>query len=183
MLNAVLFQAGADGKPVYLSTLATMNDTADPVALIRNALSTQVDRNAAVVLAGPPTNLVALTMLPEARAWAARKASVLAIAGGRFDGGSPDPVVRGDVAGFRKLLADWPTPIVMAGTELSDALPFPGASVDTAFTWAPNHPVVDVYRGFKPGPTTRRRGHWRRRFMPRARRSATSISLSRGRSR
>ena len=91
-------------------------------------------------------------MLPEARAWAARKASVLAIAAGRFDGGAPDPVVRADVAGFRKLLADWPGPIVMAGAELSDALPFPGASVDTGFTWAPNHPVVDAYRAFKPMP-------------------------------
>ena len=152
MLDAALLKTGADGKPVYLRTLPTLNDTADPVALIRNALSTQVDRNAAIVLAGRPTNLVALTALPEARAWAARKASVLAIAGGRFDGGAPDPVVRADVAGFRKLLADWPGPIVMAGAELSDALPFPGASVDTGFTWAPNHPVVDAYRAFKPMP-------------------------------
>src|SRR5579863_7729692 len=34
-----------------------LNDTADPVALIRNALTAQVDQNAAVVLAGPATNL------------------------------------------------------------------------------------------------------------------------------
>ena len=152
MLDAALLKKSADGQPVYVRTLPTLNDTADPVALIRNALSAQVDRNAAVVLAGRPTNLVALTALPEARAWAARKASVLAIAAGRFDGGAPDPVVRADVAGFRKLLSDWPGPIVMAGAELSDALPFPGASVDTGFTWAPNHPVVDAYRAFKPMP-------------------------------
>ena len=152
ILDAALLKSSADGKPVYFRTLPTLNDTADPVALIRNALSAQVDRNAAIVLAGRPTNLVALTMLPEARTWAARKASVLAIAAGRFDGGAPDPVVRADVAAFRKLLADWPGPIVMAGAELSDALPFPGASVDTGFTWAPNHPVVDAYRAFKPMP-------------------------------
>ena len=152
MLDAALLKAGADAKPVYVRTLPTLNDTADPVAVIRNALSAQVDRNAAIVLAGRPTNLVALTALPEARAWAARKASVLAIAAGRFDGGTPDPVVRADVAGFRKLLADWPGPIVMAGAEMSDALPFPGVSMDTGFKWAPNHPVVDAYRAFKPMP-------------------------------
>src|SRR4029079_9451221 len=73
MLDAALAKPGADGKPAYVRTLPTINDTADPVALIRNAWSAQVDRNAAVVLAGRPTNLVALTALPEARAWAARK--------------------------------------------------------------------------------------------------------------
>ena len=152
MLDAVLLEAGVDGTPAYLSTLATMNDTADAVALLRNALSAQVDGNAAVVLAGRPTNLLALTALPDGRAWVTRKASVLAIAGGRFDGGTPDPAVRADVAGFRKLLADWPAPIVMAGTELSDALPFPGTSMDTRFAWAAHHPVVDAYRAFRTVP-------------------------------
>jgi mono/diheme cytochrome c family protein len=152
MLDAALLNAGADGKPIYLRTLPTVNDTADPVASIRNALSAQVDRNAAVVLAGRPTNMVALTALPDAREWIVKKASVLAIAAGRFDGGAPDPVVRADVAGFRKLLADWPAAIVMAGTELSEAVPFPGAAVDASFTWAPHHPIVDAYRAFKAMP-------------------------------
>jgi len=152
MLEAPLGKISADGKPVYLATLPTLNDTADPVALIRNALSAQVDRNAAIVLGGRPANLLGLLAIPDGRAWASRKAAVLAIAAGRFDGGVPDPIVRADVAGFRRLLADWPAPIVMAGAELSDALPFPGSSVDTSFTWAPHHPVVDAYRGFRAFP-------------------------------
>src|SRR5687767_5341770 len=152
MLDAALLKTTPDGQPVYLATLQSVNDTADPVALVRNGLSAQVDRNAAVVLAGAPTNLVALTTLPEARAWAARKAGTLAIAAGRFDGGAPDPVVIADVAGFRKLLADWPAPIVMAGAELSEAMPFPGASVDTGFAWATHHPIADAYRAFRTMP-------------------------------
>ena len=108
MLDAALLKASG-GQPTYLRTLPTVNDTADAIALIRNALSAQIDRNAAVVLAGRPTNLVALTSLPEARAWAARKASVLTVAAGRFDGGAPDPVVSADVAGFRKTgVLSWP---------------------------------------------------------------------------
>ena len=77
---------------------------------------------------------------------------MLSIAGGRFDEGAADPVIRADVAGFRKLLAEWPTQIVMAGAELNDTLPFPGSSLDAIATWAPNHPVVDAYRAFKPMP-------------------------------
>ena len=152
MVDAALRKTGAEGKPAYTRTLPTVNDTADAVALIRNALSAQADRNAAVVLAGRPTNLVALTHLPDGRAWVSRKAAVLAIAGGRFGAGAPDPVVRADVAGFRKLLAEWPAPIVMAGTELSEALPFPGIGIDEGFAWAANHPVVDAYRAFRPMP-------------------------------
>ena len=152
MLDAPLLKSDGEGKAVYHRTLTTLNDTADAVALIRNALSAQVDRNAAVVLAGSPTNLVGLIALADGREWVTRKASVLAIAGGRFDGGIPDPLVRADITGFRKLLADWPGTIVMAGTELNEALPFPGASVRAGFTWAPNHPVVDAYRAFRPGP-------------------------------
>ena len=152
VLDAALLKTQSDARPAYVRTLTTVNDTADPVALIRNALSAQVDKNGAVVLAGRPSNLLALIALPDGRTWATRKASVLAIAAGRFDGGAPDPTVRGDAAAFRKLLAEWPTPIVMAGSELSEAVPFPGATVETGFAWAPNHPIVDAYRSFKTMP-------------------------------
>ena len=80
---------------------------------------------------------------------------MLASPAGDSTGSAADPVVRADVAGFRKLLAEWPGPIVMAGAELNDALPFPGGSLDTIAAWAPNHPVVDAYRAFKPMPSRR----------------------------
>ena len=125
--DAALLKTGADGKPVYPRTLPALNDTADPVALIRNALSAQTDQNAAVVLAGPPVNLVALIALPDGRAGRRRKARVLSDRRRTLRRAAP-PIrsMRADVAGFRKLLADWPSPIVMAGAELNEALPFPG---------------------------------------------------------
>ena len=129
-----------------------MNDTADPIALMRNALTAQVDQNGAVILAGLPGNLLSLMALPGGKDWAAKKARVLSIAGGRFDGNAADPVIRADVAGYRKLLAEWPGRIVMAGAELNEALPFPAGSLDAIAEWAPNHPVVDAYRALKPMP-------------------------------
>jgi hypothetical protein len=152
MIDAVLLRNGADGKPVYMRALATFNDTADAAALIRNGLSAQVDQNAAVVLAGPPTNLLSVMARPDGLEWVTKKARTLSIAAGRFDAGAADPIVRTDVAGFRKLLAEWPTRIVMAGTELNDALLFPGKSLEGGIAWAPNHPVVDAYRAFTPPP-------------------------------
>ena len=151
MVSAVLTKTGVDGKPVYARGIEKLNDTADPVALMRNAMTGQVDQNGAVILAGPPTNLLSLMANADARNWPAKKVRVLSIAGGRFDGNGADPQIRADVPGFRKLLAEWPTRIVMAGAELNDALPFPWASLDAIASWAPNHPVVDAYRAVKPG--------------------------------
>jgi mono/diheme cytochrome c family protein len=152
MVAAPLAKVGADGKPAYNRGIEKLNDTADPVALMRNALTAQTDQNGAVILAGLPTNLTALMALPGGKDWAAKKARVLAIAGGRFEGSAADPVVRADVAGFRKLISEWPGRIVMAGSELNDALRFPGAALDLIAAWAPNHPIVDAYRALKPVP-------------------------------
>ena len=106
MVSAVLAKVGADLSPVYPRGIVKLNDTADPVALMRNALTGYADRNAAVVLAGLPSNLLSLLALPGGKDWVAKKARVLSIAGGRFDGGVADPVVRADVAGFRSC---WPS--------------------------------------------------------------------------
>jgi hypothetical protein len=152
MLDAALSKTAADGKSVYPRTLTALNDTADPVALIRNALSAQVDHNAAVVLAGGPVNLLGVIARPDGRDWANRKARVVSIAAGRFTAGPVDPLVRRDVEGFRRLLAEWPSPLVMVGTELSEALPFPGTSFESGTAWAPHHPIVDAYRAFRPMP-------------------------------
>src|SRR5687768_10461597 len=152
MLTAALTKTGPDGKPAYPRGIEKLNDTADPIALMRNALTAQVDQNGAVVLAGASTNLNGLMVLPGGKEWAAKKARVLAIAAGRFEGNNADPIVRGDVAGYRKLLAEWPGRIVMAGTELNEALPFPAAALDSIAAWASNHPVVDAVRALKPPP-------------------------------
>jgi mono/diheme cytochrome c family protein len=151
-LAAPLTKVGAEGKPAYARGIEKLNDTADPTALMRNALTAQVDQNGAVILAGAPTNLNALMVLPGGKDWAAKKARVLSIAAGRFEGNNADPVVRGDVGGYRKLLAEWPGRIVMAGAELNDALPFPAAALDSIAPWAADHPVVDAVRALKPQP-------------------------------
>jgi mono/diheme cytochrome c family protein len=152
-LAAALGKTDAEGKLAYPRGIEQLNDTADPVALMRNALTAQVDQNGAVILAGLPTNLNALMVLPGGKDWAAKKARLLSIAAGRFDGGgNADPIVRSDIAGYRRLLAEWPGRIVMAGAELNDALPFPAAALDAIAAWAPNHPVVDAVRALTPAP-------------------------------
>jgi hypothetical protein len=136
MMTAVLDRQNAEGKPQYARDIRKMNDTADAAALIRNALTSQQDENALVVLTGPPTNLLAALALPDMKELVLQKVRYLTLA----DVGS-------DPAGARKLLAEWPGKVVYAPPEIGAALPFPGAAIEKDFAWAPAHPVVDAYRG------------------------------------
>jgi hypothetical protein len=137
MLSTVLTQTTPEGKPLYSRSIERMVDTADPVAQIRNALTAQVDQNAAIVLAGPPVNLLGLIALPGTKALIQKKSRMLVIAA-RLE----------DSAGFAKLLSEWPGPIVVVGGEFQ----FPGSAIEQDFAWAPNHPVVDAYRAANSMP-------------------------------
>jgi hypothetical protein len=136
MLSAPLTKLTPEGKPAYNRVVEKLNDTADPVALIRNALTSQQDQNSVVVLAGPPVNLLGLLALPEGKKLIQKKVRTLVVAA-PFDA---------------KLLAEWPGPVMLAGEELGLAFPFPGIGIEEDFTWAPNHPLVDAYRAAKAMP-------------------------------
>jgi len=138
MLDAVV----SDTK--YPRSITKMNETADPQAVIRNALSAQVDQNAVVVLTGPATNLAALLALPLDPALIAKKAQKLVIAA--------DPLTLSDVPAIRRVFAEWPTPVVVAGAELGEAFPFPGVSIEKDFTWSEAHPLVAAYKAFHEMP-------------------------------
>jgi hypothetical protein len=133
----------------YSRGIKKLNDTADPVATIRNALSAQFDQNAAVVLAGPAANLAGVLALPGARDLIARKVKLLCVAGWRGGAGAADP------ASARKLFAEWPSPIVAVPKETGDALAFPAAAMDKELAWTPNHPIVDAWKaaGAKDAPS------------------------------
>src|SRR5207244_168021 len=64
-MTAVIAKTAAEGKPAYQRGIQKMNDTADPLAVVRNALSAQFDSNAIVFLSGPATNLANALSLPD----------------------------------------------------------------------------------------------------------------------
>jgi hypothetical protein len=146
VLNAVLDKKTDDGKPAYPNGIVKLNDTADPIALIRNAMTAQTDQNCLVLLAGPATNLVKVMDLAGCRDLITRKVKLLVVAAGRYPEGDADPRVKADIPAARRLFVEWPTPIVAAGAEVGDGLPFPGAGIEKDFAWAPSHPIVDAYR-------------------------------------
>jgi len=135
MIQSVLTKRTENDKPAYVRTISQMNDTADPVALIRNALTAQPDQNSVVVLSGPPVNLLGLLALPESKQLIQKKVRALVIAA---------PLQ--DADGMKKLFAEWPGSVIVAGEDLGQSLRFPGECVEKDFGWATNHPLVDAYR-------------------------------------
>jgi len=152
VMKAVLEKKSAEGKPVYARSIVKLNDTADPIALIRNAFSAQYDENCEVVLAGPATNLAKVLDYPGNADLIQHKVRFLVFAAGTYPEGRPDFHIKTDLAAARRLFADWPTPIIAAGQEVGAVLPFPGSSIEKDFAWAPDHPVVDAYRAFQTMP-------------------------------
>ena len=152
MLTAPLARQNPDGKPLYFHEIERFTDTADPAAIIRNALTAQHDQNAIIVLTGPATNLARVLDLRNAKELIAAKVRFLSVMGGAYPAGEPEYNIKSDIAAAKKLFAEWPTPIVASGVEVGDALSFPGECIDNDFGWAENHPIVDAYRAYKPMP-------------------------------
>ena len=151
-LGVLLTRASADGTPLYTSAIAGLVNTAESGILIRNLLLAQHDGNAAIVLAGPATGLVRILGLYRSGPQITAKCRALVVAAGSFPSGQPETSIKADIAAAKKLFAEWQTPIVAVGTEVGEALPYPGASIEKDFSWVPAHPLVDAYRALKPMP-------------------------------
>ena len=151
LFTVPLARRDAEGKPVYRQTIEKLNDTADPVAVIRNAMTTQEDHNAIVIESGPATTLAHLLALREAHETIVSKTRLLIMAVGAYPEGE-ELYAQADVAAAREVFAEWPTPIVACGAEVGDALLFPATSIEEDFAWSQAHPVVDAYRAYQAMP-------------------------------
>ncbi len=61
--------------------------------------------------------------------------------------------VNQDVKAMRRVLTEFPAPIVFCGKDVGDALPYPAASIAKDFLWAEgHHPIFDAYTAYQPMP-------------------------------
>ncbi len=152
IIDALVTKKTADGKTAYPSAIARPLDTAQCGVSTRNILLAQNDLNAIALTVGPLTDTLELLELYGAKPQITAKVKYLVVAAGSFPNGGPSSSIQADIAAARKVFAEWPTPIYFVGTEVGDAIPYPGASIAADFSWTPSHPVVDAYKAFKPMP-------------------------------
>jgi intracellular sulfur oxidation DsrE/DsrF family protein len=137
LLTGPLNRTNPDGSKTYQHGIERLIDTAEAYGLIRNAFTAQHDENAAVVLAGPPNNLLKTLTLPGAKELIAAKVKVL--------------VCSTALAAKELEAAGWPTPIVAVG---QSSILFPLSTLEKEFSAFPAHPVADALKAYgKDAPT------------------------------
>jgi hypothetical protein len=131
----------AVSQPAYARSIKRASDTSLPEAVIRNGVI--FNSEAVMVLSAPATYLAKSLDLQGVRELYKDRVKRLIV----VDSGAPQ-----DAPAMRKVLAEFPSPIFFCGKDIGDALLYPGASIDKDFAWAPQHPIVDAVKAYKPGP-------------------------------
>jgi inosine-uridine nucleoside N-ribohydrolase len=144
-----------DGSFVYPHRITDGASATDAITVLRRVLSTAPDGSVVVVQVGFSTNLARLIANPDDLALVSRKVRLLSVMAGHFPEGAPEYNVKTDIASARHVFDQWPTPIVLSGFEIGQALLFPAQAVEQGFRWASNHPVADAYRAYMKMPYNR----------------------------
>jgi hypothetical protein len=142
MVKAAVERKSEKGDLMYARTLQRPADTSQPEAVLRNGVIFNTD--SVVILSGPATYLAKTLDLMGTKDIYKQRVKRLVI----VDAGTAYK----DAAALRRIVAEWPTPILFCPKEVGDALRFPGASLEKDFSWAPSHPIVDAYRASRPMP-------------------------------
>jgi inosine-uridine nucleoside N-ribohydrolase len=134
----------------------------EAVSLLRQTLAKQKDGSVVMVQVGFSTNLARLL---DTKADAAspddgttlvrKKVHLLSVMAGNFAEGRPEFNLEKDVPSAVKLFHDWPTPIVVSGFEIGDALLFPATRIEQDFAYVKDHPVAEAYRSYMKMPYDR----------------------------
>lgn len=132
LLTTPLGRKNPDGSIVYQHGIEKLIDTAEPPGLIRNAFTAQHDQNAAVVLAGPPLNLLKVLSLPGTKELIAAKVKYL--------------ICSSPLAAKELEAAGWPSPIISVSPSVGSSVLFPASTLTKEFAEFPAHPVADALR-------------------------------------
>jgi inosine-uridine nucleoside N-ribohydrolase len=152
----------ADGTLVYPHRILDGAGSPDAVFLLRRTLAAQSDGSVVIIQVGFSTNLARLlatkadSASPQnGRTLVSRKVRLLSVMAGNFANGQPEFNLAQDVPSAVKLFQEWPTPIVVSGFEIGDAMPIPASRIEHDFSYVENHPVADAYRAYMKMPYDR----------------------------
>jgi hypothetical protein len=126
----------------YPRTVKKVSDTSLAEAVIRNGVI--YNAQAVMILSAPATSLAKSLDLQGTKDLYKERVKALIVV---------DSGIQQDVPAMRKVLGEFPSPIVFCGKEVGESLPWPGANIDRDFAWAEGkHPVIDAYRDYNPTP-------------------------------
>jgi len=159
--------AADNGQPRYPHQLRDGGDAPEATALLRRVLAGQADQSVVIAQVGFSTNLARLLeskpdgVSPlDGIALVKKKVRVLCPMAGHFE---PRPSgerfkeynVVTDLAAARKVFEQWPTPIVVSGFEVGNAVLYPHRSIRQNYQYVPHHPLAEAYHLYMKMPYDR----------------------------
>jgi purine nucleosidase len=158
----ILKRKNPDGSPIYPRRLIDGSQAPEAVFLLRKTLADQPDESVVMIQVGNSANFAALLdSRPDIVSDLSgpdlikKKVRFLSVMAGTFqDIKYPEftrPKGTGinifeDVPSAQMIFNKWPTPIVVSGSEIADAIRFPGISIERDFSYVSNHPISESYR-------------------------------------
>lgn len=148
-------------------TLLRSSDAPEATQLLRFILSRQPDDSVVLVQVGYFSNFAALLNTPgdtnsplTGLELVKKKVKLLSVMAGAFQTIDADNHylefnVCSDIPSAKKLVAEWPTPIVWSGFEVGYAIKYPAQSIDGDYDYVLHHPVSESYRLYLPMPYDR----------------------------
>ena len=145
------------GKFRYPHDLLSGADAPEAAGVLRQTLAAAKDGEVVVLQVGFATNLARLLDTKgdkhsplDGVALVRKKVRLLSMMAGNFstkgrDARFAEYNIKMDVHASRKLLANWPTPIVLSGWEIGEAIRYPGVSIQRDYLWVKHHPVREAY--------------------------------------
>lgn len=151
-----------NGRLRYGRDLQSGHDAPAAVALLRDVLAGQPDGSVVITQVGFSTNLAGLLDSQpdrhsplDGRSLVQKKVRLLSLMAGAFSEQTnarrfKEYNIVKDLPASKKLLAQWPTPIVASGWEIGNAIRHPAASMREDYGYVAHHPLQDAY-GFYRG--------------------------------
>ncbi len=159
-----LADAKDGGRDRYPHHLLRSSDAPPATKLLREILSKQGDHSVVLVQVGYFSNFAALLDTPADESspltgleLVRQKVSLLSIMAGSFATNRHDlefNVVQ-DLPAAKRLVKDWPTPIVWSGFEIGIAVPYPAISIERDYRYVAHHPLAEAYYLYNPPPHER----------------------------
>lgn len=146
-----------NGQPRYAHRLCDGRDAPEATAVLRNVLAAQADNSVVIVQVGFSTNLARLLDSKpddasplDGLALVKRKVRLLSAMAGHFGPLRAGQVFKEynivtDLRSARKVVQEWPTPIVVSGFEVGGAILYPHRSIRQNYQYVPRHPLADAY--------------------------------------
>ncbi|MBN2291861.1 MAG: nucleoside hydrolase [Pirellulales bacterium] len=156
-----------NGKQRYPHDLTSGADAPEATGLLRKTLAAARDGSVVVIQVGFSTNLARLLDTKgdeysplDGKSLVKKKVRLLSIMAGVFEPKrmakrDKEYNIRIDIPTAKKVLEQWPTPIVISGHEIGQAILYPVASILNDYGYVKHHPIREGYELYLKMPYSR----------------------------